>query len=193
MATPRIAARHIRGFGRYFHATAIPMLAVGSILGGPAIHLLAGAPFADVPVACALLLAASFVEMAAMPWSYVVSAHGAAARSRNATIAGCVGNLVVALALTPVMGIAGAGLAVLAGQIIVAAVNIRSAISLGHAPARGVPWWTVSAAVLAALPACAIAARIPHDTWGGLLLAGAGATAAYAAGFAFLARMRAGR
>lgn len=190
---PRIAARHIRGFGRYFHATAIPMLAVGSILGGPAIHLLAGAPFADVPVACALLLAASFVEMAAMPWSYVVSAHGAAARSRNATIAGCVGNLVVALALTPVMGIAGAGLAVLAGQIIVAAVNIRSAISLGHAPARGVPWWTVSAAVLAALPACAIAARIPHDTWGGLLLAGAGATAAYAAGFAFLARMRAGR
>ncbi len=190
---PRIAAQSTRSFGRIFHAAAILVLALGAILGGAAIHLLAGVPFAGVHAACAMLLAGAYVEMAAMPWSYVTSAHGAAARSRNATLAGCAANLVAALALTSHMGIAGAGLAVLVGQIVVATVNIRSAIALGHAPAHGVPWWTVSAAVLASLPACAIAARIPHESWSGLVLAGAGATAAYVAGFALLVRLRADR
>ena len=183
-----MTARACRSFGRFFHLASIPALALGAVLGGVALRCLAGSSFPEVDLACVLLLASAYVEMAGMPWSYVVSAHGDAAHSRNAILLGCALNLGLAVILTPLAGIAGAAGAVLAGQCATAAMNARTVASLGHRPLAFLPWPELATAAAAALPAVLAALLLRHEGWGGLGVAGGAGVMVYAAVLALLRR-----
>ena len=181
-----MTARICRGFGRFYHLAAIPALALGAVLGGVAIRCLAGRAFPEVDLACALLLASAYVEMASLPWAYLLSAHGDAVHARNACLTGGAANLALAMVLAPVAGLAGAAGAVLAGQLATAALNARGARRLGHRPLACLPWPVLGTAVLATLPAVVVAVLLRRDGWAGLALAAGASTATYAAGLALL-------
>ncbi len=178
---PLLVARVCRGFGRFFHLAAIPALGLGSVLGGVAVRCLAGHAFHDVDLPCALLLAASYVEMGALPWSYIVAAHGDAVRSRNGVLVGGATNLILAVALAPVAGLVGVAGAVLAGQLAVAAMNWRSARILGHRPGACLPWPSIALASVAAMAAMAAAFACRREGWTGLVLASAAGAGVYLA------------
>jgi len=187
---PSTAAATCRGFGRVFHTAALPTLAIGAVLGGTALRRLAGQSFPETDLACTLLLAAAYVDMACLPWAYLASAHADAARTRNAVLLGGAANVVIALVLVPLSGLAGAATAVLVGQLTVAAVYARTAQIHGHAPLSCLPWRDIAAAAPAAVAAAAVALWLRRDDWNGLLLAGGSACATYAVALASIHRLR---
>ena len=176
---PRAAATAIRRFSTSYQLLTLPVLAIAAVLSEHAIQLLAGSGFVGLGPVCILLMLAGWIEMSALPLTYLLAARGWASRTRNAQIAAAALNLVTAVVAVPVMGAIGVAVALLAGQVAMVALLVWG---LRHA---SFPWRALvprkwSGILLAALIGAGIAGAIPSAHWLGLLAAGAAAVAAAA-------------
>ena len=160
----------VRRFAGSFWILTIPAMAIALPLAGEAAALLGGRDFNALGPTCVLMLAAAWMEMAVLPMTYSVSAHGWATRSRNAALAGAVVNLGAAVVLVPRLGTAGVALAALSGQLAFAGLlawGLRQA---------GFPWAALlpkraREIIAVGLAGTAIAAAIPHRSWPGMVVA----------------------